>query len=150
MIDPKKEHSDTLPDSTQLSDDHELWELLSQGSHYEASPFFSRNVMREIRLDNDSSRKSRNSFLSLVKTPKFAMFASVALITILAVNSLIVSKSEESNHTSNLSHTQELQLGLNRSSLESNLELFLESELLLAAVEEPHLFSDEEVIAMLF
>jgi len=60
-----------------------IWDLLNQASKREPSPFFSRNVIREVRkLESETSWAAR--FASLFRSP-LAVTASVATVAIAAV-----------------------------------------------------------------
>ena len=56
-----------------------VWKLLSHASHVEPSPFFSRNVAREVRKLEDK-RSLMQQTLALFRMPVFATVAVVVLV----------------------------------------------------------------------
>jgi hypothetical protein len=61
-----------------------LWKLLSHASHTEPGPFFSRNVVREIR-QLESTRGRLQSFLSFFRSPVVSGGVAVAAIAMACV-----------------------------------------------------------------
>lgn len=129
------------PEEFELSGDQELWELLGKSPSDKASPLFSRNVMREIRLEKSNSAAKAPFWRSLL-TPRYLVPAAMAMALVLVWPSLFGPQAET------------VAKGPTNSALPvevvESLESSLESELLVAAADKPGLFSDEEVIAMLF
>ena len=146
MNTPKDQHSNQSPEEMQLSEDKELWDLLDNVSKEEASPLFSRNVMREIRLEDDKSPSNQpfwQRFSRFLLLGAGALGAT-ALLSVMLWN--LNSHSADDTPLADGEQNTEILAAEVATSLESSLE----SELLLAAADEPELFSDEEVIAMLF
>lgn len=64
-------------------DNDPVWDLLNQASRSEPSPFFSRNVVREVRkLDSEPNWSAR---LANLFRSRLAVTASIAVIAIAAV-----------------------------------------------------------------
>ena len=65
-------------------DDQHLWDLLGKASQREASPYFARNVLRQIR------EQPRWSFLSILNwrrlVPVSGLAAALALVAFFALN----------------------------------------------------------------
>lgn len=142
MNGPENSASQTTPEEFELSQDQELWELLGNTSSPEASSLFSRNVVREIRLQKSDS-PAKQSFWHSLLSPRVLVpsaLAALALGGALLWNPRTPDSTPVALSGENEAISQEV-----ASSLESSLE----SELLLAAADTPELFSDEEVIAML-
>ena len=140
---PDHSKGNPTPEEFELSQDQELWDLLGQSKAEEASPLLSRNVLREIRLE-ESNSATAPSFLSKFLDARFlfpAGLAALALIAALNWNSAMEPRSSLADATS----PEALP-----AAVATSLEDSLESELLVAAANTPSLFSDEEVIAMLF
>lgn len=131
---------DSLIEESQLAENDALWSLLGEGSQLQANPLFSRNVMREVRL----SEQKPTSFWQLLFRPKHALGA--AILGVLAIALLILA--------SNLTPSSEgVAAGKSLDDVaesDETLASYLDEELLLVAADEPTLFSDESVIAMLF
>ncbi|GHC59138.1 hypothetical protein AAFN60_12270 [Roseibacillus persicicus] len=136
----KSTHS-PAPEDFELSHDQELWDLLGNSTSDEASPLFSRNVMREIRLE-ESEATAKVPFWRALLTPRCLVPSAMALALVVAWPSLF---GPEAETDAQASHSNELP-----AEVVESLEISLESELLIAAADKPGLFSDEEVIAMLF
>lgn len=130
---------------SELSHDQELWDLLGKSSPTEASPLFSQNVVREIRIQEHNSEQ-KLSFWQKLLVPRYAFPAALAATALAAV--LLWNPSQDSATSSQIA--QNVDSELIPMEIASSLESSLESELLIAAANTPDLFSDEEVIAMLF
>ncbi|NNE92005.1 MAG: hypothetical protein HKN23_10190 [Verrucomicrobiales bacterium] len=68
-----------------------VWELLNHASKTEAGPFFSRNVVREIRNMEAEAADSADSagsvgFLAWLRQPVALLGGSIAAIAILAIS----------------------------------------------------------------
>ncbi|NWK56622.1 hypothetical protein HW115_13450 [Verrucomicrobiaceae bacterium N1E253] len=122
-----------------------LWDLLSEASDPEPDPFFARNVVRHIRLEKPEPLRSR--LLRLVRSRNFALGASSAcLCAAMAYQFWPATQSPPSLPTDNtmveapIDKTQDLTENLS--------EIVLE-ETLLAAAEDPSMFTRHEVVSML-
>lgn len=73
-----------------------VWKLLSHASHTEPGPFFSRNVVREIR-QMESTRGRLQTFLSFFRSPVVSGVVAVAAIAIASVFFLEVSNQNPSD-----------------------------------------------------
>lgn len=121
-------------------EDDALWDLLGEASSPEASPLFSRNVMREVRLQKQGSP----SFWQLLTRPQ--AIGGAALAVVLAIFTIILMTPPSSAPEAVADSDSAVELEVSEDSLDS----YLTEELLLVAADEPALFSDEAVIAMLF
>ena len=143
MTNPHHSENHQTPEEFELSQDQELWNLLGQSQSKDASSLLSRNVLREIRLEESESSATPSFWKSLL-TPRFLVpsaFAALALTAAVVWNPTFGSKDS-------LAKTGESEVL--PTAVATAMETSLESELLLAAADTPGLFSDEEVIAMLF
>lgn len=143
MSQSSKSTQNSTPEEFELSQDQELWDLLGKTPSPEASPLFSRNVMREIRVqESDLARKP--SFWQALVSPRHLI--PIAVAGMAAVAFLLWNPdSKPAASVVQLPDNEAIPL-----EVASSLESSFESELLLAAADTPELFSDEEVIAMLF
>ncbi|MFL6584048.1 MAG: hypothetical protein ACJ8KU_05985 [Chthoniobacterales bacterium] len=69
--------------SMQRDDDQQLWDLLGKSAAPQVSPFFARNVVREIR--QQESRPSRETWFSIRKLLPVASCAAVVIAAALVV-----------------------------------------------------------------
>lgn len=119
-----------------LDEKDALWQLLEESPPQEASPLFSRNILREIRLDEEAK-----PFWKKLLRPQFALPVTAAALIGIAFLPFLTSPEARSPATVSNPPVAEQP---------STLVSYLDEELLLAAADEPTLFSDDEVIAMLF
>lgn len=140
---PPQDSSSRSPDDLELTQDQELWDILDDNPPPKASALFSRNVIREIRRQEGASTGRR-----LFGLPSFSprVLAPLAIAG-LAVAAVVFWNPSSSSPAGFAKTSDSDPLPLE---VASSLESSLESELLLAAADAPDLFSDEEVIAMLF
>ena len=139
------------PEETEHPQDQKLWDLLEQTKSQPVSPLFSRNIIREIRLEQNKPNPKK--FLSkLISNPKLIIPGIATSIAGLAAITFFLSHLSHSPSSLPSKNSGTVQNEENSISSEaiSSVEGSLESELLLAAADEPELFSDEEVFAMLF
>ena len=132
---PNNDPSNELK-NVSLAENDPLWELLNESPAPEASPFFSRNILREIRAEEQQKTSLWKAFLSF--RPAVAMGLTVA-VALSCIPLILSSQDSKSRATASLTPTSN-----------TSLVNYLDEELLLAAADEPSLFSDDEVIAMLF
>lgn len=144
MNQPPHKANEPSPEEFELSQDQYLWNLLEEGSAREASPLFSRNVVREIRLENEKPAK-KESFWQAFFRPQVLLAGGLAALLLIASILWNPSANQNSSNLADTTPSESIPL-----KVASSLESSLESELLLAAADSPELFSDEEVIAMLF
>jgi hypothetical protein len=64
-------------------DDQELWELLGKSSNPTLSPFFSRNVVRAVRQEQDSNASMWRSFRPRVLIPSAAVAAAIVAAAVM-------------------------------------------------------------------
>jgi len=117
MMKKVTETANTIDKSSQLTDqqvnemEHDkLWDLLDEAdSPVEASPMFSRNVMREIRnLDgNNESIDDSTSFWQRIISPNFAKYGlGMAAAAVCAF--LVTTKIPSTNNNENLTDAKEV------------------------------------------
>lgn len=128
-------HSDDLLGAP-FDDKDALWQLLEEAPTKKASPLFSRNVLREIRLE----KGAKSAFWKKLFKPQVLFPITTAALLGLAC---IPTSSREASDTGTIARTSPTEQP-------TTLVTYLDEELLLAAADEPSLFSDDEVIAMLF
>lgn len=75
-------------------DDDGLWDLLGQAKPVEVSPFFARNVLREVRLAKDQSPSLSLSLL--FRRCRLALVGAAAL-AVVGINGLVILHEGESN-----------------------------------------------------
>ena len=137
----KKQPQTPTPENEDLSGDPELWEFLGKNTSQEASPLFSRNILREIRIETVNKPTFWQNFLRPRHLAPTAL-ATLATVTILLWNPF---QQQEKTSLTNTKHSEVIP-----AEVASTIESTLEAELLVAAADSPDLFSDEEVISMLF
>lgn len=136
MKTPSKNKHSTESEPQTLDEKDALWQLLGESSPQQASPLFSRNILRKIRLQEEAKPFWKKFF-----RPQFVLPVTAASLIALACVPLLTSPDASSPETVSGSLVTEQP---------STLVSYLDEELLLAAADEPSLFSDDEVIAMLF
>lgn len=141
MTTPDDAKNHQIPEEFELSQDKELWELLGQNPTPKAPPLLSRNILREIRLGENAL--AAPSFWKNLLTPRLLIPGALAALALTAA--LTWNSSNDAKTIAKESLNEPLPVAV-----ATSLEDSLESELLLAAADTPNLFSDEEVIAMLF
>lgn len=120
--------------------DHDpVWDLVDRAQPQEASPLFSRNVMREIRLAEHGPAPWWKRLL----TSRPLIASSLAAATAVAI--LVSVKGSGPADNSGLA---DLPPALDTPLAELHDEL--NQELLMAAAEDPSLFSDEQLLALLY
>ncbi|MBK1835279.1 hypothetical protein [Roseibacillus ishigakijimensis] len=142
---PSQAHQSPAGEDFNESSDRELWDLLGEASEPQASPFFSRNVLREIRLQ-ESEPARRSSFWTFFRQPRVLVPGALALLAAALLAPQLKPTEAPSLTTSPASATGEAFPAEVADSLESSLK----TELLLTAADDPDLFSNEELVAMLF
>jgi hypothetical protein len=126
------------------TNDHDLdqdpvWDLVDRAQPLEANPLFSRNVMREIRLAEDSAIPWWKRLLASKPLVASSLAAVAAVAILVSVNT--------NSPTTNGGLTG-IEPGQEAPLAELNEEL--DQELLMAAAEDPSLFSDEHLLALLY
>src|SRR5436309_16143016 len=77
-------------------DDQELWDLLGRVAGPEVSPFFARNVLRQIREAPEASRFERvRRWISLRRLIPATALAAAAIVSIIVVHHPVLQKSSE-------------------------------------------------------
>lgn len=111
-----------------------VWNLLDESPPAKAGPFFARNVMREIRLAGHARTPWWRKILSPVPLTAGAVAAAAAFVVLVAVNRPDTPIADGPDTPASVV-----------------AEAFdVDQSLLIAAVEDPSLFSDEEVLALLY
>jgi hypothetical protein len=77
-------------------DDQELWDLLGRMPGREVSPFFARNVLRQIREASEASRFERvRRWISLRRLIPATALAVAVIVSIIAVHHPVLQKPSE-------------------------------------------------------
>ncbi len=76
-------------------DDQELWDLLGRAAEPELSPFFARNVARQVRQDGSPSGRMRK-WLSWRRLIPASAVAVALIVTTIATHHPVSQKSSES------------------------------------------------------
>jgi hypothetical protein len=115
-------------------EDDPVWTLLDKAPPAKAGSFFSRNVMREIRLAAHTPAPWWKRLLAPLPLSAGAVAAAAAFVALVALN------------------RPDTQITDNPGDLAPSVaeEFDVDQGLLIAAVEDPSLFSDEEVLALLY
>jgi len=123
-------------DNTESPQEDAVWKLLSEAKPMETSPAFTQNVLRAVR---QSGTQESTTWWNKLLSPKVALPACAAL----ALALIIGLQSPETAKNTVQGPTQP-------SNLEVEAESWYDDALLSTAVENPELFSDEELVAMIF
>lgn len=126
------------------TNDHDLdrdpvWDLVDQSAPRQAGPLFSRNVMREIRVAEQPSVPWWKRLLASRPLMASSLAAAAAVAILLAVNpdKDTTGSGVTNNDPASVPVAEQLDENLNQ-------------ELLIAAAEDPSLFSDEQLLALLY
>ena len=76
-------------------DDQELWDLLGRAAEPELSPFFTRNIVRQVRQDGGPSERMRK-WISLRRLIPASAMAIALMAAIMAAHHPVSQKSSES------------------------------------------------------
>ncbi|PYI85383.1 MAG: hypothetical protein DMF41_02210 [Verrucomicrobia bacterium] len=77
-------------------DDQELWDLLGRVAGPEVSPFFARNVLRQIREAPEASRFEQvRRWISLRRLIPATALAAAVIVSIIAVHHPVVQRPSE-------------------------------------------------------
>ena len=130
----------SVPEQENNWENDPVWDLVDQAQSPKVNPLFVRNVMREVRLFNETRRPWWQQLL----TPKPILAGSLAA---LAVAILIVVGPDQPDQVitvddSNSGEVLEPQV--------LQLDALLEEEMLSQAAEDPAAFSDEALVALLY
>jgi len=120
------------PDPGTAAESDRLWDLLAKAPPAAPSPMFARNVVRAVRLDGLPSPAWRQWF-----TPRrFGALAAAAAVVLAFL--AWPERSQGPSHS-----------GSDPVALSADLEGIVEEELLLAAADDPSIFSDAELLVLL-
>ena len=149
MSEPRIPSENQYPEEVELSQDQELWELLGKTSDTPSNEFFSRNILRKIRLEGENNSDNRQSaswkkWLSL----KLLLPGGLAATSAFLLLGPFASNNSQSSDLATDSVPQP-PIAENTDSSPS-LEDSLQAELILAAADSPSSFSDEEIASLLF
>lgn len=122
------------PDFDPSLEDDQLWDVLGNASSAAPSETFVQNTVRAARLSEDR----KPSVLSLLAKPVFAAGGLIALIAIIATIHFTSQPGNSGNTIANPDDAPAQEAD------------WLEQDLLSVAAEDPELFSDEEIVAMVF
>ncbi|MGJ8676310.1 MAG: hypothetical protein ACSHX0_02205 [Akkermansiaceae bacterium] len=123
-----------------------LWNLLNKASKREPSDFFARNVLRESRrlpAQETFATRIKSFFSPVIGQKKFALSAVAACTC--ALIALQIWPNGQTAETTLVAHDIEQ---IDNQSGSTDLSEFIISETLIAAAEDPTLFSHDEVLAM--
>lgn len=157
---PSPKHSSpgpTIPSASHADDWSQgdpVWDLLSEASHPEPNPFFARNVVRSVRLQQQESASLGQRIMGLLKArPIVATAAACACILATvhftnqgpsAIDNPLPAVSQNPAGT-NVSPSPET----SDSEVSSELSEILIEENLIAAANNPSMFTRDEVVTML-
>jgi hypothetical protein len=120
--------------------DHDpVWDLVDRAHPQEASPLFSRNVMREIRLAEHSPAPWWKRLLTSRPLIASSLAAAAAVSILVSVNG---PGPTDNPGLAGVTPAPDTPL--------AELHDELNQELLKAAAEDPSLFSDEQLLALLY
>lgn len=72
------------PGTMKREDDEQLWDVLGRAAEYKLSPFFARNILREVRLESRSV-EGRRAWLSWRRLVPASAMVVATLAVILAL-----------------------------------------------------------------
>lgn len=131
----------TLPDHDPGLEDDTLWTVLDQASRSEPSPAFLQDTLRRARLEPTATPWWKSLFSSL--PVRIVSFASAG--TAIAALALVLSSPDAPAPETPVSQVEPT------APAEWNeLENALAAEVLTEAAEDPTLFSDQEIVALLY
>lgn len=125
-----------FPDLENEADDA-VWDLLAQAPPQPASPTFTQDVLRARRL---SEEEKGFSWKALFTSPALALPVCAALVLF----GIILFKPASVEKSPVVAETVIIQAN------EVEEDTWLDEALLATALEEPELFTDEELVAMIF
>ena len=151
----KRNPSNQPPASAHKKADHEdwdqedpLWNLLSEASKTEPEPFFARNVVRTVRLDEDSSTTTGTRILRFFTSRKVVslnrkLALSAAACACVTLGYQLWPTPETATTAPTIAQVAQ------PSETANNLSELVIEETLLAAADDPTMFTRDEVVAML-
>lgn len=117
--------------------DDALWELLAEAKPTKATPVFAQNVLRETRLSTSEKDSPLKRFF------KPSIFVPSAALAVLLIGGLI-------SFNMRLPEQEVSQVKTEESPSRDAVSTWIDDTLLAAAIENPELFSEEEIVAMIF
>ena len=136
---PVQNHSeDPLND---WQDGDPVWDILNQASSPEPSPFFARNVVRSARQLKQESLASR--VINLLSSRKLALAAAACACAMISYQMWPAPTTPEANPAIEITQTV--------APVETTTDLteFILEQTLIAAADDPSIYTRDEVIAML-
>lgn len=130
-----------LPDFDADLEKDDVWNLLEDTTPSNPSPRFGQDTLRRIRLEADQAEKS--PWWKSIFSPKPLIGFAGAVVAAIAI--VVSLPSEPVSPTPIVKTTPE-----NVDDWQSELEDAVASELLSSAAEDPTLFSDGEIVALLY
>ena len=126
----------------------ELWNLLSEASKTEPEPFFARNVVRTVRLDENSSTTTGTRIFRFFTSRKVISINSKLALGAAACACVMLGYQlwptpETATTTPTIAQVAQ------PSETTNNLSELVIEETLLAAADDPTMFTRDEVVAML-
>lgn len=83
-------------DAFQNDPNDPLWALLGKAKEVKVSPFFARNVLREVRMAQSQSATPVQSWASVFKRWRMALVGAAAACCVLAATSTVLFQGRES------------------------------------------------------
>ena len=124
--------------NTHPEENDALWSLLKEASPQKASPAFTQNVLREARLStNEKNSPFKRPFKPSIFVSSVAL--AVLLIGLISFNTLLPDQDVSIS-----------QVTTENTIAEDTVATWIDDTLLTAAIENPELFSEEEIVAMIF
>lgn len=154
---PRREEPTTTPLSPSTSQNHAaddwsqgdpVWDLLSEASDHEPGPFFARNVVRAVRLEEDKPRSLGSRLVHLFTSRAVTLGAAACACALIGFQFWPTSGTNtvDSNSASVVDTHSPADTN---SEVSKNLSEILIEESLLAAADDPTMFTRDEVVTML-
>lgn len=137
---PVQNHPDEPLDDWQQGDP--VWDILNQASRPEPSPFFARNVVRSTRQLEKESLASR--VISLFRSRRLALGAAACACAMITYQMWPAATGPESTPAKDITQT----VTPVETTTTDLTELIIE-ETLIAAANDPSIYTRDEVVAML-
>lgn len=131
-----------LPDFDDDLENDAVWNLLEEATPSNPSPRFTQDTLRKVRLEGDAGADKSPWWKSLFSVKPLIGMAGAALAAVAIIVSI---PSETESTTPVADNTPET-----TDDWQKDLDDAVASELLSSAAEDPSLFSDEEIVALLY
>lgn len=150
---PSNESSSTPQSHEDWEQGDPLWDLLDQASKTEPDPLFARNVVRSVRLEKSSPEPVSSRIIRLFTSRTVALGAAAcACIMVgyqlnpLATGTNTLGQQAAQVITPGTTETAQVSSATETS---NNLSELIIEETLLAAADDPSMFTRDEVVSML-